>query len=105
MTTSLRRTALLQGPPGPPGVVKSAVTAWTPGSINNNAFASLAVTVTGAIVGLPCIPPAWSVALPNGVFTWAQCTSAGSVTVYIFNMSGSTQVIAAGNVYVEALTS
>jgi hypothetical protein len=83
--------------------VNAAPASWTPGSINNGAFASTTVTLTGALVGYPVLPPAWSAALPDGVFLYGQTKVAGTVTVYMVNLSGSTQVIAAGDVYVETL--
>lgn len=101
--TALRRTTLIQGPPGPPGVVNAAPQNWTPGSILNTAFATTTVAVAGSLVGYPVLPPAWSAALPDGVWLTAQCKVAGTITVYMFNNSGSTQNITAGQVYVEAL--
>ena len=101
--SNLRRTTLKQGPPGPPGTQRSAPTSWTPGVITNGSFAKLVVTVTGALTGFPCLPPAWSIALPDGVWLYGQVTSASSVTVYMMNNSGVSQTIAAGVVYVEVL--
>lgn len=98
------RTLLIQGPAGPPGTVRGTPTVWNPGLIANGAFAKTTVTVTGAQVGLPCLTPAWTAVLPDGVITWAQCTAANTVAVYILNLSGSPQTIAQANVYCEALT-
>jgi hypothetical protein len=103
MATSLRRTALIQGPPGPPGTVNAAPASWSPGTIDSGAFAKTTVSVTGSLVGYAAFA-AWSAALPDGVFLWAQTTTAGTVTVYMFNLSSSNQAITAGDVYVEALT-
>lgn len=100
---SLRRVSLIQGPPGPPGTVQGSPTPWTPGLIANGGFAVTTVTVTGAIVGFAALP-AWSAALPDGVFLTAQVTAANTVKVYMFNFSGSGQTPSAGNVYVEVLT-
>lgn len=100
--SALRRVSLIQGPPGPPGTVQGVPAAWTPGLIHTGAFASLVVPVTGAVLGFAALP-AWSVALPDGVFLTAQVTSGGSTKVYMWNFSGSDQTIAAGNVYVECL--
>lgn len=99
----LRRTTLIQGPAGPPGTVRGPVTGWTPGAIASGSFVKTTVSVTGALVGFPCLAPAWSVALPDGVFTWAQVVSNGTVAVYMMNLSGATQTIVAGSFYVEVL--
>ena len=101
--SSLRRTSQIQGPPGPPGTAQGTPAAWTPGAISNGAFASLSVAVTGANVGFACFP-AFSLVLPDGVWLWAQTTVAGTVKVYMFNISGSPQTIGAGTIYVEVLT-
>jgi hypothetical protein len=103
--TALRRTILIQGPPGPNTIIQAAPASWTPGAIDSGAFAKTTVSLTGSVVGLPVLPPAWSAALPDGMWLSGQVTTAGTVTVYMFNLSGSTQTIGAGYVYVEALTS
>lgn len=99
--SALRRTTLLQGPPGPPGAVEASAS-WTPGSLSPAAIVSLNVTVTGALVGFPAWA-GWSTTLPDGVFFWAQVTAPNTVRVSMINASGSNQNISAGTVLVEAL--
>ncbi len=101
--SQIRRTSLVQGPPGAP-TNKSAATAWTPGAILNGAFASLAVSVPGAAVGFAALA-AWSAVLPDGVWLWAQVTTTGNTKAYMFNNSGSTQTPAPGTVFVEVMIS
>lgn len=101
--SALRRTDLIPGPAGPPGRVV-AVSAWTPGTIADRAWATIDVACTGAIVGLPAWA-AWNVALTDGVHLFAKVNTADAVHVEMYNDSGAPVTIGAHTVTVEALTS
>jgi hypothetical protein len=94
------RTKLIQGPPGPPGVILGTAP-WTPGAIASGAAVSQSVTVTGALVGQVAMG-AFSLSLPAGVFCLGVA-GAGVVEVTMVNLSGSSQMIAAGTVTGAAL--
>jgi hypothetical protein len=102
--SALRRTTLIQGPPGPPGVIEGTPASWTPGSVAAGGFAKTVVTVTGAVVGLPVVC-AYSVALPDGCWLWAQVTAPSTVAVYLINSTLSPVTPTPGNIYVEVFTS
>lgn len=89
------RTKLIQGPPGPPGLVLGTAT-WTPGTVGSGASVSVSVTVVGALVGQLAMG-SFSLALPSGVYCVAQA-GAGVVIVTLVNQSGVSQTIGAGTV-------
>lgn len=95
------RTKLIQGPPGPTKLTSGSV-AWTPGTINAGASASVSVPVTNAVVGQTALG-AFSLALPAGVLASACVTAAGTVTVTLFNLSGVSQTLAAGTAWADVL--
>lgn len=101
--SSLRRTTLKQGPPGPPGAKNGTPTNWTPGTIANGAYASTTVACVGAVVGLPALA-AWTTVLAAGLVLYAVTSAADVVTVYLFNHSGSSASVSAGVVQVKAFT-
>lgn len=68
---------------------------WDPPSVANREGATTTVTVTGAALGGLAVA-SWSVALPDGVDLTAKVTAADTVTVTLWNLSGSTQDIASG---------
>lgn len=95
-------TKLVQGPPGPPGTLKSSA-AWTPGTFASGTSVSTAVTVAGAALGMAALG-AFSLALPAGVVVSAAVTAANTVTVTLLNLSGAGATLAAGTVTAEVLT-
>jgi hypothetical protein len=72
---------------------------WTPGSIANSSFASATVVVNQLSPPSPAYV-GFSLTLPTGMILHALVTSANTVTVTLFNFTGSTQVIGAGTLQV-----
>ena len=100
---ALRRVSLIQGPPGPPGLIE-VVGNWTPGTVTAGAIASTTVALANAVPGLP----AWAAASPAlaaGCVLFAQCPVAGSVRVDLVNLTGTSQTPGILTLTVEALTS
>jgi hypothetical protein len=74
---------------------------WDPDSTLNGAVSAVkTVTVTGAALG-DFVQASFSVALPAGCFLIKEVSSANTVSVYLANLSGSTQDLASGTVNVR----
>lgn len=97
---ALRRTTLIQGPAGPPGTRVAGPIAWSPGTIPQADFVVTTITLSGASP-TNCAIAAWSAVLPDGVFMTAQVTATDTVKVYMMNLSGVSQSITAGDLFVE----
>lgn len=69
---------------------------WDPPSVADGAATTTTVTVTGAVVGMPCVATLFNVAQPAGVIITAQITAANTATVTLANLSGATQDIGSG---------
>jgi hypothetical protein len=76
-------------------------TTWDPPSTLTGAVSAVkTVTVTGAVVGDFALA-SLSAALPAGVHLTAEVTAADTVSVYLVNLSGSTQDVASGTLSVR----
>lgn len=93
----------MQGPPGPPGVVKGSAS-WTPGTVASGAAANVTVAVTGAALGMTALG-AFSLALPAGVLISAAVTASNTVVVTIANLSGGPVTLGAGTATAEVFMS
>jgi hypothetical protein len=78
----------------------SANGAWDPASVASGAFTSTAITATGAAVG-DAVLVGFTPAVPAGVMLTAEVTAADTVTVTLFNISGSPQDLASGTLNVR----
>jgi hypothetical protein len=75
-----------------------ASAAWDPASTLTGAVSSAkTVSVTGAAVG-DFAQASFSIALPTGCYLTAEVTATNTVSVYLVNLSGSTQDVASGTV-------
>lgn len=78
--------------------VATASAAWTPGTITNGSFASVAITPvpgSGSLRGQPSIG-AFSLSIPSGCFIQATAINATDMRVSIFNLSGADVNLGAG---------
>lgn len=73
----------------------SSSTTWDPASIADGSMTSTTVTVTQAVVGDPCIA-GFSVAVPAGALLTCNVTALSTLTVTLFNKTGSTLDLASG---------
>lgn len=77
-------------------VLGANTAAWDPVSIASMGFASQTFTVTGAVAGDPV--SVGMPGIPSGVILSGQVTAANTVTVTIFNATGSAVDVASGTV-------
>ena len=73
----------------------SGTTSWFPGMISPGSQVNTPVMVTGAVVG-DTVAVGFSVALPGGMLISGAVTSPNTVTVTIYNASGSPQALQRG---------
>ena len=85
---------------GAPGALNGN-SAWNPASIANGAQGAIAVAVTGAAVGMRV--EAWANAYLSGLKLWGEVSSAGNVTCYLQNTTGSAVDLSIFTVYVKVI--
>jgi carbonic anhydrase/acetyltransferase-like protein (isoleucine patch superfamily) len=73
----------------------SAATTWAPASISNNTSTSTTVTVTGAHIG-DTVTVGFSQAVPADALLVGSVTATNTVTVTLFNNTGSPLVLTSG---------
>jgi hypothetical protein len=82
--------------------VLSATTTWDPPSIADGAQTNTTVTVTNAAIGDTCVV-GFTTAVPAGAILVGQVTSANTVTVTLFNKTGSALDLASGTLRATAI--
>ncbi len=75
---------------------------WTPGTVANGGWVSATVSVNNANPGAPAIV-GFTTAIPTGMWLTAFVSAANTVTVTLFNLTGSPQTIGAGILQVTVL--
>lgn len=73
----------------------AATKTWDPASVADGAMTSTTVTVTGAAIG-DLVAVGFSLAVPAGMVLSGSVTASNTVTVTLFNKSGSVQDLASG---------